>query len=197
MNKISGKSGRIKIGSVISITAATAAGGVVTVTAANTLSVGMFILISGVLGMVDLNNNGKGHLVTAASATDFEVALTTTQTYTSGGTAQRILPITDWNLNVSAEVAEALDSESGEWKERLIGKFKDWDGDYAALDYDGANMYPVGEELAVELDEDDANYYSGSAIFDNFKTGVKVAGAAAITVSGTFKGNGELAKTHS
>jgi len=195
MQKLSGKSGRIKIGSAITITGAVCTDGVVAVTAVNTLSVGMFVLISGVVGMTDLNNSGKGHLVTVASGSGFSVVLATAQTYTSGGTAKRIIPITEYNLNINGEVGDAVDSESGEWKERLAGKFKDWDFDYNGIDYSGAAMPPVNEELAVELDIDANNYYSGNAIFDNAKIGVKIEGAQNVSISGTAKGNGALTKT--
>lgn len=75
-----------------SITAATHASGVVTITtsANNYLRAGDVVQITGVVGMTDLNN-----IFTVSSvvdATHYKVALTTAQTYTSGGTWTRQSP---------------------------------------------------------------------------------------------------------
>jgi hypothetical protein len=196
--KKSGKSGRIKLGAAITITGAVHATGVVTVTAAaHGLMAGQFVLISGVTGMTDLNNGGKGHLVVAAPTSDtFTVNLTTSQTYSgTGATAQRIIPISEWNANLNSEFAEVTDSESGDWKEKIVAGHKEWDGDYSGFEYEGADLPPFGEALDVELDISPAMYYKGNAIFNGVKTGAKVTGSDAVGVSGTFTGNGPLTKT--
>jgi|GEM_PF-1551385 len=197
-SKKSGKSGRIKLGAKKTITAAAIAAGVCTVTVtAHGFIPGQFVLISGVAGLTDLNNSGKGHLVVAAPTADtFTVSLTSSQTYSgSGATAQRIIPISEWNLNINSEYAEVTDSESGDWKEKIVSGHKDWDGDFNGFEYEGAELPPISEALDVELDISSAMYYSGNAIFNSVKTGVKVAGSDAVTVSGTFQGNGALIKT--
>ena len=195
MNKLSGKSGRIKIGNAIAITGAICAAGIVTVTAANALAPGMFVLISGVLGMVELNNSGKGHLVKTATPTEFEVELSTVQLYTSGGTATRIIPIIEFNLNRDSEVGDVTDSESGDWKENLVAGHKSWDGDYTGVMYDGDGDPPFAEELDAEFDIDETNIYSGKAIFKSQKTGVKINSTSGVAVTGTFTGTGALIKT--
>ena len=197
MQKLSGKSGRIKIGTAKNITGAAGTTTITITCVAHGLSAGMYVLIADVGGMTDANNNGKGWVVkTAPTADTFTIvpAVATSQTYISGGTAQRIIPITEYNLNINGEVGDAVDSESGEWKERLVGKFKDWDFDYSGIDHDDSAMPPINEECSVQLDIDSSNYYSGSAIFDNAKIGVKIEGAQAVTVSGTAKGNSTLTK---
>ncbi len=96
MGKLSGKSGRIKLETAATISAATFSAGVATITVDTTanLRAGGFVLISGVVGMVELNNDGKGHLVTEITdGTTFKVAIASGTTYVSGGSAQRIIPI--------------------------------------------------------------------------------------------------------
>jgi hypothetical protein len=198
MNKLNGKSGRVKLGSAVSIASVAYANGVVTVTTSTPhgFVAGQFILNKSVAGMTDLNNGGKGMLVASApTTTTFTVKLTTSQTYTTGGTVQRIIPITEWNLDADSEISETTDSESGDWKEKGISGHKDWKGDWKGFDYDGAAMAPLGESYAVELDIDANNYYSGTAIFKSFKTGAKVTGANSTELSGNFEGTGSLVKT--
>ncbi len=75
-----------------SVSAATHSGGEVTVTttARHYLRAGDPITIGGVVGMTDLN---ASHTVkSVVSTTQFKVALTTAQTYTSGGTWTRVAP---------------------------------------------------------------------------------------------------------
>ncbi len=72
------------------ISAATHSAGVVTVTTASTkyLRAGEEVTIADVVGMTDLNGN---HTITQIDdATHFKVALTTAQTYTSGGSWTRV-----------------------------------------------------------------------------------------------------------
>lgn len=74
------------------VTGATHSAGVVTVTVSAThyLRAGDLIQIAGVVGMTDLNTT---HTVTeVVSNTQFKVALTTAQSYTSGGSWQRTYP---------------------------------------------------------------------------------------------------------
>lgn len=197
MGKFSGKSGRIKIGSGKAITAAVVGAGVVDVTCvAHGLSAGMFVLISGVVGMTDLNNSGKGLLVESVGDVDtFTVNLTTAQVYTSDGTAQRILPLTKWDLTRTSPIGDVSDSESGDWAEKQFSGFKEWEATYEALASDGQDDAVFDNELAVELDLDENNYYSGSALFDSEKVSVDRKSAGGIPVSGTMKGNGALTKT--
>ena len=104
MQKLSGKTGRIKLGVTTAITAAVCTDKLVKISfaAAHSYVVGMFILVKGVVGMTDLNNKGKGFVITAISNTsggtpDYSVTVVcdTTQTWTSGGTVQRIIPISE------------------------------------------------------------------------------------------------------
>jgi hypothetical protein len=200
MGKLSGKDGRIKLGTAVALATpgAVITSGVCTVTTASAhgLVAGMFVLLKGVTGMADLNNLGKGFIVASApTTTTFTVTLTSSQTWTSGGTAQRIIPITDWSIDGSIETGDATDSESGAFKDKIVAGHKDWKGSYSGLDYDGAGLPPWGDILAAELDIDGTNYYSGTAIFNGWKSDVKVVGANAVTQSGTFEGTGVLTKT--
>lgn len=72
------------------ISGATHAAGVVTVTTASTayLRAGEEVTIASVVGMTDLN--GKHAITQVVDATHFKVALTTAQTYTSGGSWTRV-----------------------------------------------------------------------------------------------------------
>lgn len=72
------------------ISGATHAAGVVTVTTASTkyLRAGEEVTIASVVGMTDLN--GKHAITEVTDATHFKVALTTAQTYTSGGSWTRV-----------------------------------------------------------------------------------------------------------
>ena len=203
MGKLSGKSGRIKLGTSTAITGATSTNGVTKISfaAAHGFVVGQFILVKGVTGMTDLNNGGKGFLISAVANTaggtpdySVSVALTTTQTWISGGTVQRIIPITDWSMDGSIEAGDSTDSESGAFKDKIVAGHKEWKGSYSGLDYDGAGLPPWGDVMAAEFDIDGNNYYSGTAIFTGFKTDVKVVGASAVTMNGTFEGTGELTK---
>lgn len=192
--KLSGKSGRIKLGTAVAITGAT---GTTTIVVSSTLApaVGDVVLISGVVGMTDLNNGGKGHVVTAIGTGTFTVVLATAtaQTWTSGGTAQKILPITGWDIDLKSDVADVTDSESGEWKERIVAGQKEWSGKYTGFYADQQGTPPLASSLAAEFDIDATNGWSGTAIFDAASIGVKVPGADAVSVSGTFQGSGALA----
>src|ERR1019366_3422583 len=105
MQKLSGRNGRIKIGAPIAFAAVTPVVitnkiATVTVATAHGWAVGMFVLISGVVGMTDANNKGKGFVIlTAPTTVTFTVALDSSQTYTSGGTVQRIIPIAEWSID--------------------------------------------------------------------------------------------------
>jgi len=189
---LSGNEGRIKLGEKLSITGAVGSAGLVTVTCANSLQAGMFVLISGVTGMTDLNNEGKGHLVIEANSTTFKVELETSQEYGNGGTAQRIIPITKWDLNVNSESGSVKTSESGGWATRFKAGVKDWDFSYSGIEWDGARQMIVQEIYEVELDVDSNNYYSGTAIFESFKTGANVDSKNGCEITGTAKGSGEL-----
>lgn len=74
------------------VTGATSASGVVTVTTAanHFLETGDYVTIAGVAGMTDLNGDWQ---VTRADATHFTVVLNSSQAYTSGGTWTRDAPI--------------------------------------------------------------------------------------------------------
>lgn len=192
--KLSGSSGRVKIGSSASVTGATITSGNCVVTSGLSVSVGDIVLISGVVGMTDLNNSGKGHLVTAVGSGTFTVVLTSSQTYTSGGTAQRIIPITQWDLKQGSETADVTDSESGNWKENMVTGHKSWSGTYSGFLPNKSSELPLGVSLAVQLDVDANNSWSGTAVFNEASIGTKVVGADAVTVSGSFTGTGALTK---
>lgn len=196
MAKLSGRNGRIKIGSSSSVTGAVATGASVVVTSGLSVAVGDWVLISSVTGLTDLNNSGKGHQVTAKGTGTFTVILpaSTSQTYTSGGTAQRIIPVSEWNLDVKGEVADVTDSESGSWKEHIDTGHKSWSGTFKGF-WNDAQTEPLMGSYAVELDLNSTNYYSGTAIFDAFSIGVKIPGADAVALSGNFTGTGALVKT--
>lgn len=80
-----------------SISGATYSGGIVTVTvtANHFLETGDWVDISGVVGMTDLNGRWQ---ITRISATQFSVVLTTSQTYSSGGTWTREARINTTNM---------------------------------------------------------------------------------------------------
>lgn len=202
MQKLSGRSGRIKIGASIAFAATTpivitSKIATVTTIAAHGLLAGMFVLISGVVGMTDANNKGKGFVIlTAPTTTSFTVALDSSQTYTSGGTVQRIIPISEWAIDASSAVGGATDSESGDWKDKVPGGERDWKGTYSGFDYDGAGIPPLDEGHDAEFDVDAHNSWTGNAVFNSFKTNAKVAGAAVVTMDGGFEGNGELVRVH-
>lgn len=194
IQKLSGKDGCVKLGASASVTGATASGGNCVVTSGLSVAVGDIVLISGVTGMTDLNNSGKGQLVTAIGSGTFTVALTTSQTFSLGGTAQRILPITQWSVDVNSEIADVTDSESGEWKENIVTGHKSWSGSYSGFLPNNSSDLPINQELAVELVVDSNNSFAGNAIFTNAKVDTKVPGADAVAVSGSFTGNGALTK---
>lgn len=196
--KLSGNSGRIKIGNTVGVvTPVTSSAGITTITtaAAHGLSAGMFVLISGAAGMTDLNNGGKALFVLSApTTTTLTVKLTSSQTYTSGGTLQRVIPITEWDINPKADKADQMDSESGGWKENTISSLG-FTGTYKALQSDGQHAPLFGVQLPCELDIDKNNFYTATLSFDGYKIGAKIAGANQVAIDGTFEGSGALVFT--
>lgn len=195
--KLSGKSGRVKVGAVATISTIAVATGIATITtaAAHGFIPGCFVLHKNIAGITDLNNGGKGMLVlTAPTPTTYTVAVTTSQTNATGGTAQRIIPITEWTLKASIPTSDSSDSESVEWANKEFTGLKEWSGSYDGYDRDGRAMALLGVKAAVELDVDANNYYSGTALFKDWDTGAKLKGDL-VTVKGSFDGDGELTKT--
>ncbi|OGU58308.1 MAG: hypothetical protein A2V66_03715 [Ignavibacteria bacterium RBG_13_36_8] len=194
MAKISGKDGKVLHGSEITITGAVHDTGVVTVTAAaNGLSVGDRILIGDVVGMTDLNTHFV--VATVPGVDSFTVALTTAQTYTSGGTARRSAKITNWNIKKTLGLKETSDSGSVSGKDFLPDGLYEIDGAIEGLIEGGINNIQFGAVIGLVLHEDDDVTWSGNGIINEEGEALQVSGGDPVKFSNTFKGTGAWLRT--
>jgi hypothetical protein len=190
MSKISGKDGKIWYGSSVNITNAVHADGTVTVTAAgHGLTAGERITIQSVTGMTDLNDT---FTVDAIDGNDFDVTLSTEQSYSSGGTVQRVVQITNWTANQNAGVKDVSDSGSSGKSEFISDEFSDWDITFEGWVIGGVTPPGKGESIAFVLDKDGTYYFSGNAIITQQTTNLQVKGGDAIKAAYTAQGTGTL-----
>lgn len=192
-DKKSGSSGKCRFGATATITDANHSGGTVTVDAtAHGFAVGDRVEITGVVGMTDLN---AIHVVTGVNTNDFDVTLTTAQSYTSGGSARRILAITEWSLEVSGGVIDVTDSSSSTWREKIPNGLKEVRGTMTGFLLDGVISPTKGETIALKLDADGDNYWAIDAIISNEGVSLDVPGDSAVVRTHTFEGTGTLTET--
>ena len=146
MANLTGISGLVKIGTALDILAATHNAGTVTIQTDGNhgKAAGDRIFIQGVVGMTDLN--GYHTVASSVDADEFTITLTTAQTYTSGGTVVRHVPVISWNANGGVEVIPASDSESGSWEENIAGR-KTWDIQFEGYAKEGASIPVEGDSL--------------------------------------------------
>jgi hypothetical protein len=194
MANFNGKDGKLKAGTAKNISGATHNAGVVTIDfeAAHGLIAGDRIIIAGVVGMTSLNTF---HTVATAPDTDtITVALTTAQTYTSGGTAIRHIPIISGNLSGAIETINTDDSESGAWEEYTTGR-KSFTISFEGYVKEGCSIPQEGDSLTLTLEFDADNYFSGTFKVETVEIVDPAAEAGNVTFSITARGTGEKTKT--
>jgi len=194
MAKVSGKSGLIRIGSAVNIGDANHSAGVVTVdtTAAHGLSARSRVIIESVVGMTDLNDHFS--VATIPDTDSFTVALATAQGYTSGGTVQQIIEITNYSFTVEAPVIDTTDSESADsgYREKIPKGIKNFTGTIEGFLYTSTLKPTMGSELEAVLQTNGVDDYSGTIIITSDATTLDVPGEEAVKVSFNFEGTGEL-----
>ena len=194
MAKISGDNGKVYVRATgTSITAASHAAGTVTVTASGHGYVeGDFVDISGVVGMTDLNGIFG---VSGVAGNDFDVTLTTAQSYTSGGTARQCVPVTNWELVRAEPVLDATDSSNAGWRQKVVKGIKNWTGSLTGLFYlDSKPQDLVGESFSTSLVMDDGRYFTGSCIFGEVVETVDIPGESLIAATYSIEGNGLISE---
>jgi len=192
MAKVSGSSGIVKIGSAVNISDAIHSAGVVTVdtAAAHGLSQRSRISVLSVVGMTDLNRHFS--VATVPAADSFTVALTTAQNYTSGGTVQQIIEVTNWSFTEDRPVLDVSDSNSGGWREKLDKGISNFTGTIEGFLYSSTLKPTKGSELTATLVASATEEYSGTILITSDVTTVDIPGETAVMVSFNFEGTGEL-----
>ena len=193
MAKVSGKSGIVRVGSAVNIGSATYLTGLVTVntSAVHGLTDTTRIIIESVVGMTDLNDH-----FTVDSITDtdtFKVALTTAQTYTSGGTVQEIIEVTSWSLNEEQLVINTTDSDSGDWEEITPKGKGQFSGTMEGFLYSGTRKPTRGTELTAVLETNGTDDFTGNIVLTSDVTELTIPGEDAVKVTFNFIGTGALA----
>jgi hypothetical protein len=196
MAKISGKDGKVLIGSSVNISAATHNTGVVTIDTASAhgLATGDKVMISGVVGMTDINGE---FMATYIDADSFSIVKTTSQTYSSAGTAQMCASIISFTLDRQIGLKEVSDSSSTAGKDYLSDKLYEVDGSFDGFVEEGVNELELGSEVSLVLKEASATYWSGSGIVTSIGESLTASGGDAVKASYKFKGNGAWARTNS
>ena len=195
MTKQSGVDGIAYLETAKTITGASHSAGTVTVTAtSHGLGAGDMILIASVVGMTDLN----GHFVIDAVATNtFDVTLTTAQSYSSGGTAQQVIELTNWDKDETDDIIDCTDSSNAGWREKIAKGIKSASGTISGFRYDGNDPAElVGTTItSLKLYSATGNYWSGTAIFGTVSDVVPVESADINRVTYNWEGNGAWAET--
>jgi hypothetical protein len=194
MVNFNGKTGKIKIGTAKSISDANHSGGVVTIDfgSAHGFVAGDRIIIEGVVGMTSLNTYHT--VATAPDADTITVALTTAQSYTSGGTAIRHVPIISGNVTGNTEMLPASDSESGDWEEFVAGR-NSFTCSFEGYAKEGASIPVEGDSLTITVEIDPDNYFSGTMKIESVEINNPIAEGANVTFTVAARGTGEKTKT--
>jgi len=195
MAKHSGSNAKVEIGAATVITAASHNAGTVTVTAAgHGLSVGRSILMAGVVGMTDLNTY---FVVDAINGNDFDVTLTTAQTYTSDGTVQQRIEVTNISFTESEAILEDTDSSNAGWKTHTAKGISKLSGTLTGFFDSG--LVPetlVGESLSsVKIYTETGYYWSGTLLVGQVEQAVDVPGESLVQITYAFEGTGEWTET--
>ena len=193
MAKISGTTGKVVLGSNVSITGASESAGTVTVTASgHGLSVGDQVLIEGVVGMTDLN----GEHVVSNSASTFQVVIAdTAQTYSSGGTVKKCATITTWSMDIGSEVIKTTDSNVTTWDTYIANGFSGGSGTFDAFFITGATDIPLQTSTTLILRQDASNYYTCTAFITANTSTVDVPGSEAVKKTYSFTTTGTITPT--
>jgi hypothetical protein len=194
MANITGVDGAVYIGSAKTITGATHAAGVVTVTStAHGFSAGAMVLHASVVGMTDLN----GHFVVQSVTTNtYTVTLTTAQTYTSGGTAQEVIECTRWEKSPQDTIVDTTDSSNSGWRQKQAKVLKKTNGTIAGYIYEGNDPQDlVGTSIALKLYRDTTNYWSGTAVIGNVAEVVPIEGEEFVQATYEWEGSGAWSLT--
>lgn len=193
MAKVTGKDGIVKIGSAVNIADATHSAGVVTVetSAAHGLTANTRIVIAGAGGMTDLNDHFT--IATVPSGTFFTIALSTAQTFTTGGTVQEIIEVTAWNLTSEAVAMNTTDSDSGDWQEMTPKGMTSFSGSIEGFMYSSTRKPTKGSELVADLQTNGTDDFSGTIILTSDLTELEISGETAVQATFNFIGTGALA----
>ena len=190
--KLKGNEGVILYGTTFNITGASHVAGTVTVTATgHTFLAKDRILIEDVIGMTDLNAH---HSIVAVATNTFDVALTTEQSYTSGGTARRLVEVRGWIINIDTVLIEVTDSGDDGWK-KYLSKYENWYGIFRGL-LRTSTLYPaLMTEVSLKLIADSSNNWEGQALLDFENERVPIFEEDAVLFEFGFKGTSTLTPT--
>jgi len=107
--------------------------------------------------------------------------------------------VDQWKLDIDSDMLETTNFSSNGWKEFIAG-LKEWTGSFdaqwdVANDAQGQKVIQdnqfAGSSMAVELDVDGTNNYSGNILIKKSSIDTQVKGV--IKISYTFQGTGALA----
>lgn len=196
MAKISGTSGEVRFGTAKNISGATHAASVVTITAS---SHGFAdkdrVLVEGVVGMTDLN--GNSYTIDYTSSNIFNVDQTTAQSYTSGGTVQKIYDITGYNIDINLDVIDITDSNVTTTKEFISNVFKEASGTFDVFIEGATNVPSKGESVAIELDIDGTLSYSGTGFITSEAMSLDVVANEVVKATYSFQTTGTVTQATS
>jgi hypothetical protein len=195
-DKLSGQLGKVKFGTAKTIASATYDAGVVTInfTAVHGFVAKERILIAGCVGMTDLN---KSFTILAAPDTDtITVTLTTSQTWSSGGTAIKIIEVTNWELTKTADVIDTKDSNDAAtgWGSNIPSGWKNFSGKFEGFIYAGTLPPGMDSSVAAIFAVNNLINWSGTIILTSEAVVTDVLGKAAVKVSYNCTGTGALTK---
>jgi hypothetical protein len=194
-DKINGTDGEVLFGSAVNITGASGTTTITVTASGHGLSAGDRIKIANVGGMTDLNGI---HTVATASTT-FTVVLSTatSQTYTTGGTVQKYMDMTKWDVEQTCGTQDVTDSGSSGWREKIPNGFADLKGSFEGFIVTGANFPTKGSSLTIRLNADSDTYWSGTGFITREGDSVSVGADNAVVMSLDFEGTGSWTVSNS
>jgi len=193
MSKLAGNDGEILIGSSDSIEGVTDNGDTVTIDlTGHSFEAGMIVKIASVVGMTDLNGL---HVIDSINTNDITITVATTQEYTSGGTVQQTIPITDWELDAEEDAVDTTDSGNSGWATTEAKGITKFSGRLTGFIYDGGQKPVAGDSQTVLLYMDSDSYFSGTGIINRRGVRVSIPGTEFVKQEYEFQGSGELSET--
>lgn len=197
MAVLSGNSGLVYYGNAMNISAATKANPCSLTVTGHGFSTGERITIAGVGGMTQLN--GNSYTITVVDANTFTLNGTDSSAYgiyTSGGTAQRLIEIIDWNASKTAKIANVTDSSSTVWEDHIAAGFQNFTGTISGFLKSSITKPAMGTVFKFTLYESPTVFIQGNGILTSDATALVVDGTTAVKVTWNFQGTSSLSETN-
>ena len=196
MAKISGTTGKVVLGSNVSITGATGTT-TITITGVTTQTAGDKILIEGVVGMTDINGEHLVKTVSAGVNLTILLGTATGQTYSSGGTLKDCASITNWSLDIAGDVIKTSDSSVATpfWDTYISAGFKGASGTFDIFFESAVADLPLQTSTTLILRMDASNYYTCTALLTANTSTVDVPGTEAVKKTYSFQTTSTITPT--